>query len=306
MNVISRIRSFLPRQLRSSRSSSLDTRLRSRQDVEYCSFVRLSDGITHYEILGQDDDPLVVLVHGLTSPMFVWYYQIKPLLRSGYRVLRYDLYGRGLSDRPDCRYNAELFHRQLRELLGRVASTSPYGLIGLSLGGAISVGATARAEVDPKKMLLIAPAGLRSSMPWWFYLSVLPGVLEAYQYTVGGWCWTSLGSRNLSDDPTKQERARYYLQRQLKFPGFHRALISTIRHGPIYGRSIPVRALWSRCDAVVPSELHRDLETVLPQVEVRLLREGRHTVNYDRPELVNPPMMDFLRKSFPESRVPPE
>jgi pimeloyl-ACP methyl ester carboxylesterase len=279
--------------------------------VDYRSFVKLSDGMTHYEMLGQDEDPLVVLVHGLSSPLFVWDYQINPLLRSGYQVLRYDLYGRGLSDRPDVRYDADLFHRQLRELLGRVATTTPYGLIGLSLGGAISVGAAARGVVEPGKMLLIAPAGLRTSMPWWFYLSILPGVLEAYQYTLGDWCWTSLGSRSLSDDPEKQDKARRLLRCQLEFPGFHRALISTIRHGPIYGirewyrelgqRSIPVRVLWSRRDTIVPSELHRDLREVLPGADVRLLREGRHSVNYDRPELVNPPLMDFLGRSLPGS-----
>lgn len=309
--MLSRIRDVLPYLFRSSCPPSVPTESPDRREVEYCSFVELSDGMTHYELLGRDEDPLVVLVHGLTSPMFVWDYQIKSLLRSGYRVLRYDLYGRGLSDRPDLRYDAELFHRQLRELLDRVATRSPYGLVGLSLGGAISVGATARESVDPEKMLLIAPAGLRTSMPWWFYPATLPGVLEAYQYTLGDWCWTSLGARNLSDDPEKQDKARRHLRRQLEFPGFHRALISTIRHGPIYGireeyrtfseRSIPVQALWSRLDTVVPSDLHRDLKELLPDAEIRLLREGCHTVNYDRPELVNPPMMDFLGRLLPES-----
>jgi pimeloyl-ACP methyl ester carboxylesterase len=308
MDLLKQVGEFLPRSTDSlfgpscPESSSPD-----RRGPEYRSFVELSDGITHYELRGRDEDPLVVLVHGLTSPLFVWDYQIEPLLRSGYQVLRYDLYGRGLSDRPTVRYDEELFHRQMRDLLRTVAENEPYGLVGLSLGGAISVGAVARRRVDPEKLLLIAPAGLRATMPWWFYLAVMPGVLELYQYTIGGWCWSYVGSKSLSDDPEKQRKAREYLRQQLDFPGFHRALISTVRHGPIYGirehyrelgrRSMPVRVLWSREDSVVPSILHEELDDLVPRADVSLLREGKHTVNYDRPELVNPTMMDFFGKA---------
>lgn len=273
-------------------------------EVGYGSFVELGDGYTHYELTGHERDPLVVLVHGLTTSLFVWDYQMTALRRSGFRVLRYDLYGRGLSDRPSVRYDAGLFHRQLRELLDATVEEEPDALVGLSLGGAVAVGSTARDVVRPGKLFLVAPAGLRRTMPWWFYLMVLPGVLDMAEYGFGNWFWPLVGPRNLTTDPGKRERARREMRTQLMFGGFHRALISTLRHGPLYGlgkdyrelgrRSLPVRALWSREDRVVPSRMAKTLKQYVPGAEVVTVREGRHTVNYDRPELVNPTLLDFL------------
>jgi pimeloyl-ACP methyl ester carboxylesterase len=274
--------------------------------VEYDSFVELTDGYTHYELTGHEDDPLVVLVHGLTTPQFVWDYQMTALRRSGFRVLRYDLYGRGLSDRPRLRYDAAIFHRQLRELLESVGDQTPHALVGLSLGGAISVGATARNLVRPDRLFLIAPAGLPDRMPWWFYLAVLPGMIDLVEYALGEWYWSRVGPRNLSTDPEKRERARREMRTQLKFGGFHRALLSTIRYGPVYGQreyyrrlsegSLPIRALWSREDSVVSPRMANVLERLIPRAEVSTVRGGCHTVNYDRPELVNPTLLDFLNR----------
>ncbi|MDT5069703.1 MAG: hypothetical protein QOK02_5858, partial [Mycobacterium sp.] len=36
------------------------------------SFIELSDGVTHYELRGPEEGALVVLVPGLTIPLFYW------------------------------------------------------------------------------------------------------------------------------------------------------------------------------------------------------------------------------------------
>jgi len=268
------------------------------------TFVELRSGMTYYELYGSSGDPLVVLVHGLTTPMFVWDYQLKSLVRSGFQVLRYDLYGRGFSDRPLTKYNSDLFNNQLMDLLSAVGNHEPYALVGLSLGGAISVNFAALETDRIQKLFLIAPAGLREKMPWWFYLGVKLGLVDFFQYTVGNWFLKTIGPKNLTDDSAKQSIARRKIEQQLEFEGYHRSLASTLRYGPVYGirdsyrtvgeSDLPVHALWSREDTVVPSQLHRELRQVIPQVDVTLVDEGTHTVNYDRPELVNPPLLDFL------------
>lgn len=58
-------------------------------------FAELSRGVTHYQWLGPEGGPLVVCVHGLTTPSFVWEGIAPRLAEAGYRVLTYDLYGRG-------------------------------------------------------------------------------------------------------------------------------------------------------------------------------------------------------------------
>src|SRR5687767_7194894 len=68
-------------------------------------FIPLTDGVTHYRTAGAHGDPPVVLVHGFNGPMTAWNKNVDALAGGGSRVVAYDLYGRGWSDRPDARYD---------------------------------------------------------------------------------------------------------------------------------------------------------------------------------------------------------
>ena len=61
-------------------------------------FAKLSQGVTHYQWVGAARGPVIVCIHGLTTPSPVWYAIAGGLERIGYRILIYDLYGRGFSD----------------------------------------------------------------------------------------------------------------------------------------------------------------------------------------------------------------
>jgi pimeloyl-ACP methyl ester carboxylesterase len=50
---------------------------------------------------------------------------------SGFRVVRYDYYGRGRSDRVDAAYDQDLFVRQLAGLLDSLRVAGPVDLAGL-------------------------------------------------------------------------------------------------------------------------------------------------------------------------------
>ena len=63
------------------------------------SFLRLADGVVHYELAGPPptvlDARTVVLIHGFSVPYYIWDPTFEALAQAGFRVLRYDLYGRG-------------------------------------------------------------------------------------------------------------------------------------------------------------------------------------------------------------------
>ena len=94
--------------------------------------VLLPFGETQYYLDGPVDGPRVVLVHGMTPPAIVYKPLADALVKKGYRVLSYDLYGRGYSDAPDVKYNEALYVSQLSSLLLAVG-WSRVTLVGYSL-----------------------------------------------------------------------------------------------------------------------------------------------------------------------------
>jgi hypothetical protein len=93
------------------------------------SFIRLPGGVTHYEFKGPATGQIVVMVHGSTIPMYVWDQQVDDLVNAGFRVLRYDQYGKGFSDRPEGSYSQEFYRRQLLDLLSALKINNPVDLV---------------------------------------------------------------------------------------------------------------------------------------------------------------------------------
>src|SRR4030095_9056380 len=100
-------------------------------------FAKLSDGYTHYELGGPPDGRIVVLAAGFSVPYYIWDPTFAALTAAGFRVLRYDYYGRGYSDRPAILFNDEMYVRQLHELLTVVQISGPVDLAGISFGGSM-------------------------------------------------------------------------------------------------------------------------------------------------------------------------
>ena len=121
---------------------------------------KLSRGQTRYLWFGPKDGPVIVLVHGLTTPSPVFAAVAAGLARQGARVLTYDLYGRGRSDRPGGAQTRDVFVRQLRELLVDQRVAEPITLVGYSMGGVIATAYSAKYLDQVERLVLLASAGL--------------------------------------------------------------------------------------------------------------------------------------------------
>ena len=119
--------------------------------------VMLSAGPTHYALEGEVSRPLLVLVHGISMPLWNWDYLAPALAQAGFRVLRYDMYGRGQSAYPDRAYDRALLRTQLAELLHRLGIIAPVHLVGFSFGGAVAAGFTAAHPHKVARLALVAP-----------------------------------------------------------------------------------------------------------------------------------------------------
>lgn len=225
----------------------------------------LSMGATHYQWLGAVRGPVAVCVHGLTTPSFVWRALAGGLGALGYRVLVYDLYGRGYSDRPDGPQTPEVFVRQLDELLADQKVTGEFTLFGFSMGGAIATTFAATYPGRLRQLVLIAPAGV---------LTNLGGLVRFIARTpgIGDWLLHMRYPRELERGIAAEEARwpaspedTYALQRsELMFRGFLPSVLASLRglagrdfeklHRKIHAAGVPVLAIWGREDSVIPIE----------------------------------------------------
>lgn len=268
------------------------------------SFVQLSDGCTHYELGGQQYGQPIVLVHGFSVPYFIWDPTFEFLTKSGLRVLRYDLFGRGYSDRPKARYDIDTFCGQLRELLDTLGFERVI-LMGLSLGGPISATFTARYPERVQKLVLIDPAGARSVVLLKAAIAeIMPGISGLLPGLLRSGRRAKKFESNFYDPAHLKAFTEKYMV-QLKYKGFMGAILATIRHGMLdefldtYRRvghqGTPVMLLWGRDDKTVPFEQSNDIRAAIPQVEFHAFEHCGHIPHYEKPEEVNPLLLEFLK-----------
>jgi pimeloyl-ACP methyl ester carboxylesterase len=269
------------------------------------SFVRLSDGCTHYELGGPDSGEALVLVHGFSVPYFIWDPTFQALTAAGFRVLRYDLFGRGLSDRPRLNYDIELFVRQLGELVDDLA-LGTVSVAGLSMGGPIAGTFAARFPRRVSKLILVDPAGAKPiSLSFLLNIARLPGMGEVLLGLFGS---ESLLNSIAADffDPALVRMFQEKYRVQLQYRGFKRAILSSLREDMLgefagsYRRvaesDIPVLLVWGRNDRTVPFLHSRAMLNLIPGAEFHILENSSHIPHYEEPEAFNQLMIEFLKK----------
>lgn len=237
----------------------MDQTARADAPGDFCS---LTKGLTHYRYFGPTVGPLVVCVHGLTSPSFIFEAMAKELVTNGYRVLVYDHYGRGFSDRPSGVQDRQFFVQHLYELLAALREKDAFDLIGYSMGGAIASAFGVEHPERIKKLILMAPAGMGHEL----------GSLEAIALRVplfGTWAFMALYA-HMHRQGTEKERAlvsevNYVVdrqQRELNYLGFQPSVLASLRgilatssqvdHQKLSTKNIEVVAVWGAEDTVIP------------------------------------------------------
>jgi pimeloyl-ACP methyl ester carboxylesterase len=268
------------------------------------SFVRLSNGVTHYELSGPDSGRTVVLVQGFSVPYYLWDHTFDPLVKAGFRVLRYDLYGRGYSDRPDVTYDADLFEHQLLDLLVALRIQEPIDVIGASMGGPIAVIFAARHPEKVRTVSLFDPGySTGDRLPW--QLRTFP----VGEYIMCVKIAPSLPEGQKEDFVHPELYPDYFAKyaAQMHYRGFRRALLASLRNFvtsdtrqdfEAVGRSHkPVFLLWGTADKDVRFEVSKDALRDVPRAEFHPMDGAGHVAFYEQPEIVNPLLVQFLNRN---------
>lgn len=269
------------------------------------NFATLSRGVTHYRWMGAARGPVAVCVHGLTTPSFVWYGVAQGLGAIGFRVLIYDLYGRGYSDRPDGPQDSAFFVTQLEELLEDQGVGGDITLLGYSMGGAITTAFAALYPERLRQIVLIAPAGLghdlgpmarlvaRGNMvSRWLMRAIFPRVFRQ-------------GTEAERDLPSSVEGIVDLQQDELRYRGFVPAIERSMSgmlsedlaeaQVDIAEAGLPVLAIWGREDEIIPLSAMGRLAQINRNARQEVIEGAGHGLTYTHTDEVLHAMRDLMR-----------
>ena len=264
-------------------------------------FAQLTDGYTHYELGGPAEGRVVALAAGYSVPYYIWDPTFKALTGAGYRVLRYDYYGRGYSDRPRIPFNDDMYVRQLDELLKILNISGPIDLVGISFGGSLITNFADKYPDRVRSLIYFDPSirkpyqlSLVEDMPpIWNYLTA---VLDE-RYWPDGQLGDFLHPEHFPDWTNRYRD-------QMQYKGFRRARLSEIASNTGVDQSDqlkrvgqhprPVLVIWGKQDNTVPFDESEWLMRVLPHGRLAPIEGSGHLPQWEQPDVVHPELINFL------------
>lgn len=264
------------------------------------AFVTLGDGVTHYEAAGPADGRVAVLVHGFSVPSYIWDPTFAALRDAGYRVIRYDLYGRGLSDRPDAAYDGDFYDKQLNELLAALKVSGPVDLFGLSFGGYVTAHYASTHPQRVRTLNLVDPSNTAPALTWKFTTPLL----GRYLFQTGA---VPGMADNQSGDFLHPEQFPGWAERyrpQMQYHGFGRALYRSRLHlaradfdgiyAAIARAGTPVQLIWGKQDPVIPVAQSARIRRAIPSLAYVEIDQSGHLPQMEQTAIFNQHMLAFL------------
>ncbi|MFZ6800743.1 alpha/beta fold hydrolase [Undibacterium sp. Di24W] len=266
------------------------------------AFVKLSDGVTHYEEAGPKEGRVAVLVHGFSVPSYIWDPTFAALRDAGYHVIRLDLYGRGLSDRPDAQYDGAMYSRQINELLDHLQIKQPIDLFGLSFGGYVVAHFAANYPQKIRSLVLVDPSTKRSAQN----LILETPLLGAYLFQVVELPGKAEGQNSDFLHPEQFPGWADRYRPQMQYYGFGRALRrSALRlsnadfpamYAAIDQAKIPVLLVWGKQDPTLPVANADNVKSAIANLEYVEVDQSGHLPHMEQTAIFNSKMFAFLDK----------
>ncbi|MDA8558716.1 alpha/beta hydrolase [Flavobacteriaceae bacterium] len=240
-----------------------------RKTIKTGNFRELTNGYTYYQIENRFNENTLVFIHGFSVPSYIWDKTYNTAKEKGFKVVKLDLYGRGFSDNPDIDYTDELFANQVIELLQEL-EIKKATFLGLSNGGRVI---SKLADLKPnmvEKLVYVSASSFNSHEN-----NVNKSVSKEEVNTFIKNRYPTISSGQLSDFKYPENYPLWddKYEELLKFKGFARALISTVKNHKnldlenkeISDSNKKVYTIWGDSDSVVIfNDIKGKLNKLLP------------------------------------------
>ena len=247
----------------------------------------------HYYVMGPNDGPPVVLVHGLGGQAEDWR-NLAPFLRSaGYRVYTPDLFGFGRSEKP-----ADFSYSIPDEASAVVAFMDEMGLKqvdlgGLSMGGWVVQKIAADHPDRIRKLMLFDSAGLSEKPTWNTALFTPASPAEL------GQLWALLV-------PNPPPVPPFVARDVLRISHSHAWVIRRALDSMLTGRDatdsmlpqfkMPVLIVWGKLDHIMPVEQGEKMHQLVPQSQIDIEEGCGHLAPIQCADRVGPKVRAFLKQ----------
>jgi hypothetical protein len=274
----------------------------------------------HVTVMGVDvayvdsggSGPPLVFVHGLSSSLGFWEYQI-PAFAHTHRVLALDLPGYGSSSRPDAPCTPPWYATVVSAWLDAVG-VDRATIVGHSMGGQIAIQLAVTEPSRVERLVLSAPAGLEPFQPgaakfmkdFWTERRAAQTTEEQVR---ANFLTQVFNHRDAGVERLIEERVR--LGQSERFGGTSVAVARSVAgmlDFPVRDRlgaiSVPTLVVFGSADRMIPNPIFtggatrsiaRVAEERIPGATVVLIPGAGHTVHHDAPEQFNAALEAFLR-----------
>ena len=251
----------------------------------------------HYELEGPESAPVVTLSHSLATDLSMWDPQAA-VLKSGYRVLRYDTRGHGSTDAPDGPYTLEQMAEDVRALLQALGIPKTH-FMGLSMGGMIAQVFALKFPSLLRSLVLCDTSSRipEEALPIWeerIQIAQKQGMAPHVEPTMERWFTASFRQRPL----TVLDKIRGMIRATPPkgYAGCSRAIMGlnlTERLGEIV---LPTLIVVGEEDPGTPVSASQAIHEKIKGSELVILKSAAHLSNIEQQHAFNTAVLDFLKR----------
>jgi 4,5:9,10-diseco-3-hydroxy-5,9,17-trioxoandrosta-1(10),2-diene-4-oate hydrolase len=271
-------------------------------------YINASGINTRYWSMGEQGGSFL-LVHGFGASVEIWQHNMSAL-STDHRVYALDLVGFGHSYKPNITYTPSTFIRHLDTFITAM-NIERLNLVGLSMGGGISIMYTLAYPEKVDKLILVDSAGLGKELILSMRLMSLPIIGELMTKPSRKMAYLFFKPAVLDSRILKGEFTETYY-RLFSLPGAQQAMLKVLRSVcTIFGPrkdalqntmfnldkiTAPTLIIWGKQDAVLPVKHAYFAKERIPNAHLHIFEQCGHMPNFEKPEEFNRVVSEFLSK----------